>query len=127
MGSERRPKDAAGRGVTSTLRPRNIGEEDKQREERVKIYHENLTRQAGRPTSEIGILRAGLGRRLVKSHRPGRSSARDLNISRAGPDAVGPPSLGPVQSARVGPTRKDPWIFKNTGSFYNLTMSRIVT
>ena len=111
MGSERQLKDSAGRGLTSTLRPRNLDEE-KQREERVKILWD-FTCQAGQTISEIGSSPAGPGRRHVRLeyHRPDRALARDLNISRAGPDAVGPPSLGPVQSARVGPTRKDPWIF----------------
>ena len=85
--SERLPKEDAGRGLTSTLRPRNL-EKETQHDGRAK-YSENLTGQAGQTTREIGNSLAGSGRRRVglKSHRPSRAWARDLKISRAGPGA----------------------------------------
>ena len=61
--SKRLPKDTAGRGLTSTLRPRNLVKEKTQREERK--YYSNLTGQAGQATGEILISRTGLGRRRV--------------------------------------------------------------
>ena len=36
--SERLPKDTAWRGLTNTLRPRNLEEEETQREEKAKIF-----------------------------------------------------------------------------------------
>ena len=74
--SERLPKEAAGPGLTSTLLPRNLEEEETQsRRNSEKYILENLTGQAGQTTSEIGNSLAGPGRRFVglESHRPGRA------------------------------------------------------
>ena len=64
-------------------------------------HYENLTGQAGQTTSEIGNSLVGPGRRRVglESRRPGRSWARDLNISRAWPGA------GWAERGRPGPVR----------------------
>ena len=50
---ERRPKEAAGRGLTNTLLPRNL-EEEEARHEKQRKYSENFTGQAEQTTSEIG-------------------------------------------------------------------------
>ena len=74
-----------------------------------------------------GISRTALGRRQLESRRLGQASARDSNIPRAGPGAVGPARPGSVLLARVGSTRKKRWVI-NIGKFYNyLKTSQNVT
>ena len=106
--SERLPKKNAGRRLTSSRRSNSAKNEWH--------YSTSLTGQAEQTTSEITISRAGPGRRRVRleSHRPGRTSARALTISPDGPGAV-----GPAPPARVGSTRKDPWIL-SIGFFLRL-------
>ena len=62
--SERLPKEAAGPGLTNTLLPRNLEEEETQHEETAKIFRESHGR-AGQTTSEIGNSLAGPGRSCV--------------------------------------------------------------
>ena len=117
VASERLPKEATGRRLTSTLRPRNLEEEEIQHEERAK-YSENLTGQAGQTISEIRNSLAGPSRRRVglESHRPGRAWARDLKTSRragpapdwAGRGRPGPPRLGPTCKSWPHPPNR--WI-----------------
>ena len=63
----------------------------------------------------------------LESRRLGQASARDSNISRAGPGAVAPARPGRAPLARVGSTRKNRWVW-NIG-FYciYLKISRNVT
>ena len=92
-------------------------------------YSENLTGQAGQTAFEIGISRAGPGRRRVRleSHRSGRVWARDLKYhplgrARAGPGAVGPARLDPTSESWPHPQKP---LDLNIGFFtINLRISR---
>ena len=124
-GNERLPKEPAVRGLTSTLRSRNLEEETQHKE---RIYSEHLTGQAGQTTSEIGNWLAAPGRPRVglESHRPVRAWARDLEKCHDGAGA-GWTGHGRPDPARpylrelahpLKPLHLKYWIF------YNLKISR---
>ena len=107
--SERLPKESTGHGRNEHVAASKHRGGDSTEKERKDS--ENLTGQGGHTTSEIGNSLAGPGRRRLglKSQRPGRAWARDLEKSWARPGAgVGPARLGPTSS--VGPIRKYRWI-----------------
>ena len=87
------PKATTKHGLTSTLRPRNLDEEEKQRHgaNQIRYFSDNLKGEAGRTTSKIEITQAGPDRRRVRldSHRLGRASVHDLKNYR-GPGLARP-------------------------------------
>ena len=81
-----------------------------------------------RDALRAGTSRSGLGLRSVKkeSRKLGHALARDSNIPRAGPGAVGPAWPGRAPLAKVGSTRKHRWVGYII-IFCSLKISRKVT
>ena len=104
------PKDTAGRGLTSTLWPRNFEEEEPWLEDKSENDLRMPQAGPGRRPCEMKISRTGLGRRWVRLEYLGlgQASARDSTISPAGPGGrAGParPIYAPL--VRVGSTGKN--------------------